>query len=618
MLSKIKHKWIVSGCGALTLAAWQLEWWGIISPSLVAILASCALLLGGYSIAANALRGVKQKQLNVDALVVIAALAALIVGAWVEAATVIFILLLGEELETVTVNKARKAITNLMQLVPEKVCVIKDGQELQLPTDQVQVDDILLIRLGERVAVDGIIVFGTSSLDQSNITGESLPADKTVGDEVYAGSLNFSGSIRVRATHVGKQSSLAKIKEMVEQARAKKAPTQRLIDRFAQWFVPCTLLVAVLVFLVTHDIIRAITVLIVACPCALVLGTPVAVIATITSAARTGLLIKGGAALENVGRLNSLVFDKTGTLTYGKPKVVEVKNFCGRNCDQEDTLSFAAIAEKLSEHPLAGAILQKAEEWELLISTPDDFVVHQGQGVKAKHEDINIILGNRRLLKENAITLTPEMETYIKNRETQGETAIIVAHHAQVCGIITLADTLRRNAFSTIHQLKALGINKTVAMYTGDNYDTAKAIARKLGIEDFLANLLPHQKVEQVQALIDKGYKVGMVGDGVNDAPALATAQVGIAMGAVGSDIAIEAADIALMTDDLSRIPQIIKLSRRTLRVIYQNLWFAILFNLGMMVLASEGSLSMIGGALLHQFSSLAVILNSMRLLYSK
>lgn len=615
MFLKNKHKWVVMGSGVLILAAWQLEWWELAPAYMVAILALVAILLGGYSIAGNAFKGLAKKRLNMDALVVIAAVAAIAVGEWVEAATVIFILLLGEELESVTVAKARNAIKGLVELVPDKVCVIRDEKEVIISPDQVGQGEILLIRSGERLAVDGVIVSGATTLDQSTITGESLPVDKAVGDEVYAGSLNISGVVRLKATRVGEQSTVAKIKQMMEYARKKKAPMQRLVDRFAQWFVPGTLLAAVVVYFVTHEINRAITVLIVACPCALVLGTPVAVIATIACAARKGILIKGGAALEAVGSLNSMVFDKTGTLTYGKPEVVEVKNFCRLDCDQEDTLTFAAIAEKLSEHPLASAILQRAEESELVISTPDDFVIQRGQGVLAKHEDINIILGNRSLLKENAITLTPEIESYIKSREAQGETAIIVAHHTQVCGVITLADTLRRNAFNTLHQLKELGINKTLAMYTGDNYETAKAVARKLGIDEVVANLLPQQKVEQVQALMDKGFRVGMVGDGVNDAPALATARVGIAMGAVGSDVAIEAADIALMTDDLSRIPEVIKFSRRTLSVIHQNLAFAVLFNLAMMILASEGYISMIAGAVLHQVSSLAVILNSMRLL---
>jgi heavy metal translocating P-type ATPase len=615
MSVKLKNNWRLLVSGGLGLCAWLFELSGSVYKDQAAVLALATVFLAGYPLVGNAWRSIRRWRLNMDALVVIAASAALALGEWLEAATVVFILFLGEELEELTVNKARSAISWLMELVPDEVSLIKNDKEIRLSPDQVKVGDILIIRPGERVAVDGVVVSGTTSLDESTITGEPWPVNKTQGDEVCSGSLNLSGAVKLRATRVGEHSTMSKIRQMMEQAKGKKAPLQRLVDRFSQWFVPGILIAAIIIYLINQDINRAITVLIVACPCALVLGTPMAVVASISSAARKGVLVKGGAVLEAMGNLNSMVFDKTGTLTYGRPEVVEVKNFCGLACSQEDTLTFAAIAENLSEHPLAGAILQKAEEWELVISTPDDFALQQGQGVLARHEGINIVLGNRGLLKENNITLTQEMEDYIRSREAQGETAVIVAHHTQVCGVISLSDTLRHNAFYTMHQLRTLGINRILAMYTGDNYETALVIARKLKIDEFAANLLPHQKVKQVQALKDRGFNVGMVGDGVNDAPALATAHVGIAMGVVGSDIAVEAADVALMTDNLSRIPQIIDLSRHTIRVIRQNLWFAILFNFSLIAIASQGYISMIAGAVLHQLSSLAVILNSMRLL---
>ena len=583
------------------------------------LLGVLAVIVGGYPLSRNAWRGLRRGNLNVDALVIIAAGAALLIGDFLEAATVIFILLLGEELEAYTVSKAQTAVKGLAHLLPDRVRVWEgEQQERLIPIAEVREGMIVIVKPGERIPVDGKVAAGNSAVDQSPITGESLPVEKAPGQNVYSGSLNLDGALQIRATRVGEQTTVAHVKRLIEEAKREKAPIQRLVDRYTNWFVPLILLIAGLVFFFTRDLERAITVLIVACPCAFVLGTPIAVVAAIGSAARQGILIKGGAALEAGAELDSFVFDKTGTLTYGTPEIVKIKTFCSRDCGKADTLTFAAVAEKLSEHPLAEAVLQKAKEWELMISTPDDFVVKRGQGIVAEQGEINIVLGNRSLLRDNDIQLPAEVDEYLRERERLGETALLVAHHKQVCGVITLSDSLRSNAPRAIRQLRELGINKTLALYTGDNYEVARKVARKLGIEEFDANLLPEEKVEKVRKLIRQGYRVGMVGDGINDAPALASAHVGIAMGVGGSELAVNAADIALLTDDLGKIPLIIRMSRRALRIIRQNLWFALLFNGLMLLCASAGVLSMIGGALVHQLSSLGVILNSMRLISAR
>lgn len=586
-------------------------------PYIEAVLGITAVLIGGYPLALNAFRALKRKQLNVDALVIIASGAALFLGDFLEAATVIFILLLGEELEEYTISKSQTAIRGLAHLLPRMVRILDEkGAEHSIPIEQLKEGMILLIKPGERVAVDGEVIAGASFLDQSPITGESKPIGKRAGDNVFSGSINLDGSIQVKAVSVGEETTVAHIRRLIEEAKREKAPIQRIVDKYSTWFVPTVLFLALIVYAVTGDLERAVTALIVTCPCAFVLATPIAVVSAIGNAAKRGILVKGGAVLEKSAHLDSFVFDKTGTLTHGHPEIVKIKTVCPMECSNEDTLTFAAVAEKLSEHPLAEAILDKAKEWELLISTPDEFLVKPGLGVLAQHEDINIVLGNRSLLSENDIHLTPDIEEYIKERESKNETVLLVAHHKQVCGVISLTDTLRESAPDTIKQLKGLGINRTIALYTGDNLEIAKNVAQQLGMDEFEANLMPWQKVEKVKELIGRGYNVGMVGDGINDAPALAASHVGIAMGVSGSELAVNASDVALLTNDLTLIPQIIRLGRMTFSIIKQNVIFALIFNAAMLYLASAGILTMIAGAVSHQISSLAVILNSMRLIY--
>ena len=438
-----------------------------------------------------------------------------------------------------------------------------------------------------------------------------MPVEKKKGDTVYSGSISEVGTIHFKATKVGEQTTIARIIKLVEEAQENKAPIQRLTDRYAAWFIPLIIVVAVGVYYFTGDIRRAITILIVACPCALVLATPTAVIAGIGSAARQGIMIKGGAYLEAAGRVNALILDKTGTLTKGHPQVVAVYSFS--KYKKIEILRLAATAQKRSEHPLARAVMEKAKESGIDVPEPDDFHVYRGKGVSARLGKNNIIIGSRGLLLEKGIGVPRKIDALMKKRENAAETVLIVANNMWICGIISVSDVIREGAIQTVTTARQTGI-KRVIMLTGDNPRTAYSIASEIGIDEVKADLLPEDKVHEVKQYIREGYNVAMVGDGINDAPALAAANVGIAMGAVGSEVAIEAADIALMSDDLTKIPAAIKLSHRALNIIRQNLFFAVVFNAAMIYSAAQGRVTPVLGAILHQISSLVVILNSVRL----
>jgi len=459
--------------------------------------------------------------------------------------------------------------------------------------------------------VDGKIVSGCGSINQSTLTGESIPVEKEAGDKVYCGTFNESGSCEIEATQVAEDTKLAQIKRLILEAQAEKSPTQRVMDRFSRYFIPAIILVALVTFLVTGEIIRGITILIVACPCALVLGTPTAVVAAIGNAARQGILIKGGVYLEQMGRLKTLLMDKTGTLTHGRPKVVEISVVDGM--DEREVLYWAAIAEKRSEHPLARAVTEKAEELGLSIPHPQSFENFRGKGVKVQWDSKSIIVGSSELIKNEGIEIPGSAKELLESKQSEGMTSLLIALDRRLLGIISIADTLREGAKEAIDKIREQGVSE-IWMLTGDSVLVADRIGRELGIR-YEAKLLPEEKVLRVKEWKKQGQVVAMVGDGVNDAPALAAADIGIAMGAVGTDVAIETADIALMADDLEKIPTVVRLSRKALRVIKENLIFALVFNTIMVILSAQGWVTMILGAVLHQASSLLVILSSMRLL---
>jgi Cd2+/Zn2+-exporting ATPase len=443
------------------------------------------------------------------------------------------------------------------------------------------------------------------------LTGESIPVDKGMGDRVYCGTINEAGSCEIETTQVAEDTKLAQIKRLILEAQAEKSPTQRVMDRFARYFIPAILLIALATFFITGDPIRSITILIVACPCALVLGTPTAVVAAIGNAARQGILIKGGVFLEQMGRLKTLLMDKTGTLTHGRPKVVEMKVFDGP--DEKEVLYWAAIAEKRSEHPLARAITEKADEIGLTIPHPEVFENFRGKGVKAKRDSRTIIVGRAEWLAGEGIEIPDSVKELLKTKESKGMTSLLVSLDGRLLGTVSISDTLRERAKATIDKIRGEGVSE-IWMLTGDSEEVANRIGNELGIR-YEARLLPEDKVKMVKEWKRKGQVVAMVGDGVNDAPALAAADIGIAMGAAGTDVAIETADIALMTDEIENIPKAIRLSRKALHVIKENLVFAIVFNTVLVILSAQGWVTMILGAVMHQASSLLVILNSMRLL---
>jgi Cd2+/Zn2+-exporting ATPase len=608
---EMRHSIFMLTSGITLGLSWILGWIGLGPAYLPTVFALASLVLGGYPILKSAIKALFIPDLNVDTLVSIAAIAATSVGAYQEAATVIFIMLLGEFLEHLTVGKARKAISSLIQLSPKMAWVRREGEEVQIPIEKVKANDVVIVKPGERIPVDGKIISGCGSVNQAMLTGESIPVEKDVGDRVYCGTINEAGSCEIATTQIAEDTKLAQIKRLILEAQAEKSPTQRVMDRFARYFIPAILLIALVTFLITGDPIRSITILIVACPCALVLGTPTAVVAAIGNAARQGILIKGGVFLEQMGRLKTLLMDKTGTLTQGRPKVVEMNAFDG--LDEKKLLYWAAIAEKRSEHPLARAITEKADGIGLTIPHPGSFENFRGKGVKAKWDSRIITVGRSEWLAGEGIEIPDSVKGLLKTKESEGMTPLLVSLDGRLLGTVFMADTLREQAKTTINKIRGEGVSE-IWMLTGDSEQVANRIANELGIR-YEARLLPEDKVKMVKEWKRKGQVVAMVGDGVNDAPALAAADIGIAMGAVGTDVAIETADIALMSDEIEKIPSAIRLSRKALHVIKENLVFALVFNSVLVYLSAQGWMTMILGAVMHQASSLLVILNSMRLL---
>lgn len=609
---KINRSFVFLSLSGIPLVlSWVFGWIGQGPLSLPTVLAIASLILGGYPIVKSAIKTLLIPDLNVDTLVSIAAVSATAVGAYQEAATVLFIMLLGESLEGATVGKTRKAIASLIQLSPKMAWVRRGDKEIQVPIEDVKPAEVVIVKPGERIPVDGKIISGCASINQSTLTGESIPVEKETGDKVYCGTFNESGSCEIEATQVADDTKLAQIKRLILEAQAEKSPTQRMMDRFSRYFIPAIIFIAFATFIITGEVFRAITILIVACPCALVLGTPTAVVAAIGNAARQGILIKGGAYLEQMGRLKTLLIDKTGTLTHGKPKVVEISPFNG--ADEKEVLYWAAIAEKRSEHPLARAITEKAEEFGFTIPHPLSFENVRGKGVKVQWNSKTIIAGSSEMMRREGVEIPETAEKLLEAKQLEGMTPLLVTCNHHLIGIVSIADTLREGVREAIDKIKEQGVSE-IWMLTGDSTFAADRIGKQLGIR-YEANLLPEEKVVSVKEWKRKGRVVAMIGDGVNDAPALAAADIGIAMGAVGTDVAIETADIALMTDELAKIPAAIGLSRKALRVIKQNLIFALVFNTVLVFLSAQGWVTMILGAGMHQASSLLVILSSMRLL---
>ena len=557
-------------------------------------------------------RLIREKWISSALLIAIAMIASLLIGEIFAAGEVAWIMALGALLEDWTVERAKKGLRNLINLTPQTGRIIRNGVEEVVPVDEIKIGDTLRILPGESVPVDGEIISGTSSLDQSIMTGESLPIDKGVGDEVFCGTMNMYGAIDIRATSLGENSSLQKLIDLVKAADEKQAPTQRIADKWATWLVPVALIIAIVAWLATGNIERGVTVLVVFCPCALILATPTAIMAAIGQATKYGVLIKSGEALETLGALNTLVFDKTGTLTYGN---LEVSDIISLNDDLSDLdlVKLTASCEKLSEHPLAKAIVNNANEAKIDIEEPKEFKMYPGKGVTCKNSYGTINAGNSKFLNENNIDV--DVDNYLNRLKSEGKASIIVALDGQVAGLIGLSDVIREDSKNMIDNLHDLG-TETILL-TGDNTETANYFASQVGIGKVYGNLLPQEKLDWIEKLKGEGKKVCMIGDGVNDAPALKTADVSVAMGSVGSDVAIEAADIALLGDDIGKIPYLKKLSNSTLFTIKANIAISMTINAVAIVCSVLGLLNPVTGAIVHNAGSCLVVLNA-ALLYDR
>lgn len=591
------------------------------------LLATPVQFIMGFRFYKGAYKSLRGGGANMDVLVAMGTSAAyfyslynLLVGIheyYFEASAVIItLILLGKTFEAIAKGRTSEAIKKLMGLQPKTARVIKDGVEMDIPIEEVQIGDVIVVRPGEKVPVDGVIIEGNSSIDESMITGESIPVDKSVGDEVIGATINKFGSFKFKATKVGKDTVLSQIVKMVEEAQSSKAPVQRLADKISGIFVPVVIVIALITFSIyafvrgdfNTGLINAVAVLVIACPCALGLATPTAIMVGTGKGAENGILFKSGEHLERAHEMKAIVFDKTGTITKGEPEVTDIIAY--DSMDKEELLRISAIVEKTSEHPLGQAIVKKAQRDNLPLTDPEAFEAIAGMGIKATFEGKTIRVGNRRLMEVAKIDIGIAEEDLIRLEE-EGKTAMLVAIDDKIAGIIAVADSIKENSKEAIKKLIDMGLE--VYMITGDNKRTANAIGKQVGIENVLAEVLPENKAEAVESIKAKGKKVGMVGDGINDAPALAAADVGFAIG-TGTDVAIETADVTLMRGDLMSIVTAIRLSHSTMRTIKQNLFWAFFYNSVGIPFAALGFLNpMIAGAAMA-FSSVSVVTNSLRL----
>jgi heavy metal translocating P-type ATPase len=591
-----------------------ISWSGILKNVIPFDVALVSVVISGTPILLEAVKGlITSFDLKANVLVSIALIASLLIGEYFAAAEIAVIMMIGEILEDRTVRKARESVKKLLELTPPMARIKTPDGEREIPVEDLAMGDILLVKPGESIPVDGIIIKGHTSIDQSILTGESMPVDKKIGDEVFIGTLNQLGVIEVEATKVGEDTSLAKLIRLVRDSEDKKAPVVRLTDRVATVIVPLAVAASLITYFLTQDIIRLVTILVVFCPCALVLATPTAIMAGIGNASRKGILIKSGEALETVGKVDVIAFDKTGTITYGKPEVAEVMSLSDEYTPEE-ILSISAMAEKFSEHPIGQAVLHKAENELLSVDDPQKFRVELGQGVEADIDNQQVLVGNRKLMDNNLVLITPEMIDIMKFQENRGKTVLLVAIEQSIIGIITVADRIKGESREIVEELKEIGI-KEVFLLTGDNQVTASSIARDIGVDRVYSQQLPEDKVRVIEEQLQQNRKVGMIGDGINDAPALARSNVGVAMGALGSDVAIETADVALMSDDISKIPELIHLSRKVRGTINVNIVVPILINFTAIVLAAFGIIGPVAGALIHNLGSVLVVGNSSRLI---
>lgn len=589
---------------------------------LVTVLYATSIVIGGYKPARSAFYAVRSRSLDMNVLMVSAAIGAAIIGEWFEGATVVWLFALGNSLQNRSIERTRDSIRNLINLTPSEATIKSGNGHVKKNVGDISTGEIMIIKPGDKIPLDGEIVTGISSVNQAPITGESLPVDKEPGDTVYAGTVNESGSLEVRVTRLSEDTTIARIIHLVEEAQEKKAPTQAFIDRFAAVYTPIVFILALLIMVApplagfgtwSEWFYKGLALLVVACPCALVISTPVAIVSAIGNAARNGVLIKGGTFLEKAGAITAIAFDKTGTLTEGKPKVTQV---IALHVDSDRLVSIAKTIEEHSTHPIAKAVISYADERNISAMKGSDFTAIAGKGATAVIDGIEYFAGKPKLFKEMGLS-TAHIDERIDAMQNEGNTLVAIGTRDQILGLIAVADTVRDITVRSIEKLKQVGISEMV-MLTGDNKGTAKKMAAETGVDRYFAELMPEDKVTAVKKLQDEGKQVAMVGDGINDAPALATADLGIAMGGAGTDTAMETADIVLMADNLEKLPHTIRLSRKALTIIKQNIWFSLITKLAALVLIFPGFLTLWMAVLSDTGAALIVILNSMRLLKLK
>src|SRR3990170_2002 len=601
--------------GIIALGEIGLEYFGLLEKGLELIplpVTLLAILFGGYPIFKKAFLGVLSRQINVDLMMSVGIIGAAAIGEFTSSMLVVFFMSIAHYLEEFTVTRSRNAIRELIKLAPETARIKLDGREIEVSVKELKSGDIVIVRPGEKIPVDGLVITGSSPVNQASITGESMPVEKHTGNDVFAATMNGGGYLEIKAAKVGEDTTYGKIIKLVEEAEAHKAPIQKFADGFTTYFLPSALSFALITYLISGKVIYAIAVLVAACPCAVGLATPLSVIASVGSSAKKGLLIKGGLYLEALAKVDCVVMDKTGTVTFGKPQVTEIVSL--NNLPLQEILSLAASVERYSEHPLASAILEEAKTRGIEIAEPEGFEYLIGKGISGNVRGKVIALGNQRFLDEKGITISQYARMKAQELEEKGNTALFLSVDSEASGIIAVSDVIREEVPRAIEELKKLGIKKLVLL-TGDNERVASAISRSIGVTEYRANLLPQGKLKIVKSLQDDGHKVCMIGDGVNDAPALTQADVGIAMGVAGTDVAIEAAHVALMIDDWSQIPQAIKVGRRTYRIIRQGIALSITWDIITMGLASVGILSPVLAAAFEELPTLAVAANASRLL---
>jgi len=593
-----------------------------VSTFITTLMYAMAMVISGYKPVKSAFYSIKSRSLDMNVLMSAAALGAAFIGEWLEGATVVWLFALGTTLQNMSLEKTRDSIRNLMNLAPSEAWIKVGSQLMKKPVEEVSVGDILVVKPGDRIPLDGEIVTGESSVNQAPITGESIPVDKQAGDTVYAGTINENGSLEVKVTKLVEDTTIAKIIHLVEEAQEQKAPTQAFIDKFAGIYTPIVFVLALAVMVIPPLLYfgtwgewfyKGLELLVVACPCALVISTPVAIVSAIGNAAKNGVLIKGGTFLEKAGAINAIAFDKTGTLTEGKPNVSEIKTL---RTSEDELLSIALTLEEYSTHPIAQTIVRYTNDKGIQAKQGELFKSIVGKGVQATIDGEVYYAGNARLFDEMEIPLG-EAKASVEDLQSKGKTVVIIGTRKEIIGVISVADTIRTTTVNALNGLKKAGVNQVV-MLTGDNEGTAKMISKETSVNRYFAELLPEDKVEAIKQLQREGHNVAMVGDGINDAPALATADLGIAMGGAGTDTAMETADIVLMADNLEKLPHTINLSRKALSIIKQNIWFSLIVKFVALALIFPGWLTLWLAVLSDTGAAIIVILNALRLVKVK